>query len=494
MATRTITIYENGQYNSEYFGETVSITTVTDPAGGTFNDDPACVFQSSYIELSASAYNYWWSRYTNFVFSDCSLGNDWEVYATVELSNVNNYYSYAHLMNADPTCLAQGNTVSGRYKLSEVDSNGKLTFRIRLDNNGSYICKITKIEIEIPVVDITSNGGGATHIAKVTGQLKDLSSNLSDILMVSGGGGGGLLVGEDAYAGEDAGGISGSGNNSGNQSSGYAFGQGESGTNVSGGGGGYYGGEKGGSLLSGGAGSGYIGNSLVSNKKMVGYNVPTSSAESTKTESVNVYSAIKEANKPKAGNGFARVKLVTGFRNVEFLDMLKTQDLTHRKTATNLGWYGGGIPASLSQYANTDWIMDCGVNATVSHLEKNNDEYILDGSQGHDTYMFYPIKSELIGKRASKFKVKALLYDIERPDWTATYVNIILKDTDVSPNKNKTLQEYNYNASGTHNILAVNTWYSFTKDLNGYVLPNYIQMYVGVGKWRFKDIIFEVEE
>ena len=161
-----------------------------------------------------------------------------------------------------------------------------------------------------PAPSYTSNGGGATHIAKVTGQLKDLSSNLSDILMVSGGGGGGLLIGEDDYAGADAGGISGSGSNSGNQSSGYAFGQGESGTNVSGGGGGYYGGEKGGSLLSGGAGSGYIGNSLVSNKKMVGYNVPTSSAESTKTESVSVYSATKEANKPKAGNGFARVKFV----------------------------------------------------------------------------------------------------------------------------------------------------------------------------------------
>ena len=90
----------------------------------------------------------------------------------------------------------------------------------------------------------TSNGGGATHIAKVTGQLKDLSSNLSDILMVSGGGGGGYLVGENAYAGADAGGISGSGGNSGNQSTGYAFGQGESGTNKSGGGSGLYGGYK----------------------------------------------------------------------------------------------------------------------------------------------------------------------------------------------------------------------------------------------------------
>ena len=79
-----------------------------------------------------------------------------------------------------------------------------------------------------PVPAYSSNGGGATHIAKVTGQLKDLSSNLSDILMVSGGGGGGYLVGENAYAGADAGGISGSNYKSGTQSTGYAFGQGES--------------------------------------------------------------------------------------------------------------------------------------------------------------------------------------------------------------------------------------------------------------------------
>lgn len=61
---------------------------------------------------------------------------------------------------------------------------------------------------------------------------------------------------------------------------------------------------------SGGAGSGYIGNSLLSNKKMVGYNVPTSSAEGTKTESVNEVSASAVSGKPKSGNGFARIKFV----------------------------------------------------------------------------------------------------------------------------------------------------------------------------------------
>lgn len=159
-------------------------------------------------------------------------------------------------------------------------------------------------------ISYTANGGGATHIAKRTGQLKDLSSYASDILIVSGGGGGGLLVGETAYTGKEAGGISGSGDNSADQTTGNAFGLGESGTNLSGGGSGLYGGYKGTSSKSGGAGSGYIGNSLLSNKKMVGYNVPTSSATGTKTESVEVFDSNYVANKPKAGNGHARIKLI----------------------------------------------------------------------------------------------------------------------------------------------------------------------------------------
>ena len=64
---------------------------------------------------------------------------------------------------------------------------------------------------------------------------------------------------------------------------------------------------------SGGAGSGYIGNSLLSNKKMVGYNVHTSSEESTKTESVNEASESPVSGKPKIGNGFARIKLIEEF-------------------------------------------------------------------------------------------------------------------------------------------------------------------------------------
>lgn len=220
----------------------------------------------------------------------------------------------------------------------------------------------------------TSNGGGATHIAKVTGQLKDLSSNLSDILLVSGGGGGGLLVGEDAYAGEDAGGIAGSGNNSANQTTGYAFGQGESADDVSCGGGGLYGGYKGSSSISGGAGSGYIGNSLLSNKKMVGYNVPTSEAESTKTESVDVYSASGESNKPKAGNGKAKIAFLRDHQ-YELKDIAKTINTDYMQVYVNSEWWNS-YESAFSQYLGTNNILQAvqNGNSRISVYDGTNIE------------------------------------------------------------------------------------------------------------------------
>ena len=201
-------------------------------------------------------------------------------------------------------------TVNWQHKIISLSEPTDIDyFEIYAGGARGLICEFKNMTFTCEGTKVTSNGGGATHIAKRTGQLKDLSSNLSDILMVSGGGGGGLLVNTIEYTGKEAGGISGSGDNSADQSTGNAFGQGESGTNLSGGGSGLYGGYKGTSSKGGGAGSGYIGNSLLSNKKMVGYNVPTSSAEGTKTESVNDVSASAVSGKPKSGNGFARITL-----------------------------------------------------------------------------------------------------------------------------------------------------------------------------------------
>ena len=335
----------------------------------------------------------------------------------------------------------------------------------------------------------TANGGGATHIAKVTGQLKDLSSSLSDILLVSGGGGGGLLVGEDAYAGKEAGGISGSGDNSADQSTGYAFGQGESGTNVSGGGGGYYGGEKGGSLLSGGAGSGYIGNSLVSNKKMVGYNVPTSSAEATKTESVSVYSATKEANKPKAGNGFARIKFIPTYQEYSLEELIKTSDLTHYKET----WVGNYSVddnwSTLSQWLNTDWNLTSQNGLGTYNLLKQNDEYVLGSSSNGGMSLYaLPLKNNI--------KVKQIKYDGKFSNQTG----------------NSSTQHHlrlGYAENGSHSIVSALTvaqggssadyivndtdYHTFTEVMSEVVECNYIEFYVGDYTSYFKNIKVLIE-
>lgn len=253
-----------------------------------------------------------------------NVGNNIDYYVRDDGEDINSfYYGKNKITSSIVRCgCVPGGSLSG---LAEVSPSSitidDIIYNINAGNDTSnhptmfvYNAQTTKINRLIingaSTQSYTSNGGGATHIAKRTGQLKDLSSYTSDILIVSGGGGGGLLVDTTEYTGKEAGGISGSGDNSADQSTGNAFGLGESGTNESGGGSGLYGGYKGTSSKSGGAGSGYIGNSLLSNKKMVGYNVPTSSATGTKTESVEVFDSNYVANKPKAGNGHCRIKFL----------------------------------------------------------------------------------------------------------------------------------------------------------------------------------------
>ncbi len=113
-------------------------------------------------------------------------------------------------------------------------------------------------------------GGGATHIATTNrGELKNYESNKSELIIVAGGGGGGCVVIENTFGKRTTGG-SGGGldggipvtynhetsysedeNKKSTQTTGYAFGEGQSG--YSGGGGGWYGGRE----VYGG--SGYIG-------------------------------------------------------------------------------------------------------------------------------------------------------------------------------------------------------------------------------------------
>ena len=111
--------------------------------------------------------------------------------------------------------------------------------------------------------DAGGGGGGASHIAKQSGQLKNISS--SNVYIVAGGGGGGGYDGSGGSGGGSDGTRHGSCGYAGNQSGGNnrVFGAGTTGTNNTGapggGGGGWYGGVAGGNDCPGPGGSGYIG-------------------------------------------------------------------------------------------------------------------------------------------------------------------------------------------------------------------------------------------
>ena len=192
-----------------------------------------------------------------------------------------------------------------------------------------------------------SGGGGATHIAMTSGLLRTFENNLSELLIVSGGGGGGKSYGDSTgnYSGNGGSGggyiggdgipknsiVYGYGTGGSQTSGGYykyitssngaSYGSFGNGAVVfaphntvyligAGGGGGFYGG---GSIEHGpaGGGSGYIGNTLLTEKSMYCYNCTESSEESTKTISTTCTSATPTENCAKVGNGYARITLTS---------------------------------------------------------------------------------------------------------------------------------------------------------------------------------------
>lgn len=156
-----------------------------------------------------------------------------------------------------------------------------------------------------------TKGGGATHIATADGTLRQLAGT-GNLLIVSGGGGGAYSSNGVWINGENAGGIQGAGSNSGTQNTGYAFGQGQFMLDSGGGGGGLYGGR-----APAGAGSGYIkdpiGALIKQNKKMVGYQVPTSNAVNTKTETNLSVSENAVQNSSKIGDGYVRISRLSKY-------------------------------------------------------------------------------------------------------------------------------------------------------------------------------------
>ena len=183
---------------------------------------------------------------------------------------------------------------------------------------------------------IAGSGGGASHISTKSGLLSQLQNYKESILIVSGGGGGGNLCNLSNYGtGGSGGGMSGNAptnlgkdavtnqyGTGGKQSAAGCsnhtnnlcgtFGLGFSSNDSEygpGAGGGYYGG--GSSNINGaGGGSGYIGNSLLTNKAMYCYNCEESSVENTKTISTTCAEETPTSNCAKKGNGYARITYI----------------------------------------------------------------------------------------------------------------------------------------------------------------------------------------
>lgn len=185
-------------------------------------------------------------------------------------------------------------------------------------------------------------GGGATHIAKVTGVLSSLENNKSSILIVAAGGGGagnasyngghgGGFVGATAYDSWSKGYFGYTGTGGTLTAGGYvqnmpaygkgSFGQGGNYHNVNwggcGGGGGYYGGggSNRGSHGGGGGGSSYVGSSeLISydtvTKGTYCYGCTASSVETQRTINTTNVNANPISNYAKKGAGYARISML----------------------------------------------------------------------------------------------------------------------------------------------------------------------------------------
>ncbi len=249
----------------------------------------------------------------------------------------------------------------------------------------------------------SGGGGGATHIAIVSGLLSTLSSKTSNILIVAGSGGGGSswYWSDSSYAyssGGSGGGIKGmppiidklgswtttnhygkggtqtAGGqgisngvlNAGSNNSTYTgkFGLGasaDSSTGDNGGyggggaGGGYYGGGVGG-VKGGAGGSGYIGNSLLTDKYMYCYNCTASSDTATKTYTTTNVSSTPTANYAKSGNGAARITAIS--LNVDLLIITYNNNGgsgCYSKTIVNGGTYGELCTPIRDGYSFSGW-------------------------------------------------------------------------------------------------------------------------------------------
>lgn len=174
-----------------------------------------------------------------------------------------------------------------------------------------------------------SGGGGATHIAKKSGNLTLFENDLENLLIVAAGGGGGAFQTTSANGiGGSGGGFNGvkstpvgsytsTGATQTSSGKGYYPGKfGLGGCNAtangcSGGGGGLYGGDAARYYGGGAGGSSYIANNNLTDKVMYCFGCEESSDSSTKTVATTCHSETPTSNCAKEGNGYARITYIS---------------------------------------------------------------------------------------------------------------------------------------------------------------------------------------
>lgn len=229
-------------------------------------------------------------------------------------------------------------------------------------------------------------GGGATHIATKSGLLSDLSLFQNTIAIVAGGGGGSIFSSTmyHSIGQANAGGYIGGYNISsgfwgpaqgGTQSSGFAFGLGQSYSDsttqiyVAGAGAGWYGGTV--TNYTAGGGSGYIGNTIENTRHMTMYsddNNYASDEDSTKTILTSNVSDNAIDDYVKIGNGYAKLELnrlnITYINEFDETNIVKdqyvgslAQDLSiTQRDGYESAWY----------YGDTKWNFETPVNSDIT--------------------------------------------------------------------------------------------------------------------------------
>lgn len=238
------------------------------------------------------------------------------------------------------------------------------------------------------------SGGGATSVALSSGELKNLSGRISDVVIVAGGGGGadywqsGSSIDSEGggagggYIGVNGKNISHTPGTGGTQTAGGAggnagsFGLGASGPTGApggaGGGGGFYGGGASRDNAGAGGGSGYIANTRLQNKAMYCFNCSISADEATLTITTSCASESPKSNCSKKGNGYVKITQVsngTSAFDLKFNDYKK------------LSYVGSnGTQSILTNIIPSNTL---GVKATISSSNTSSD-LVYFGSKGND--------------------------------------------------------------------------------------------------------------